>query len=215
MPSADVGDLSPGARRRGPQVVGEIAERLVVLGGAVGRDDQHVDVAVVVPVARLRAVGRWRPCRTSAWLSARDRPWPSTPPISPRRGFLRLPFANSSGRARAIRLPASVRRRGRSFGRRVQQAVAPCLEPAERFRRIRGVRADTTPRRCAGFSSGARSVLFNLSDQRSRPRGRWRRRQPDSGLRDACDVSGHAVAVVEHVDRPERRGRLGKVLLSC
>ena len=40
------------------QVPGEMSERIAALGGPVDGDDQHVDVAVVVPVtARLRAVG--------------------------------------------------------------------------------------------------------------------------------------------------------------
>ena len=39
------------------QAGGELAERLAALGAAVGHDDQHVDVAVVIPVAaRLRTV---------------------------------------------------------------------------------------------------------------------------------------------------------------
>ena len=58
-------------------------------------------------------------------------------------------------------------------------------------------------------------MLFNLSDQCPRPGGRWRRRQPGAALRDARDVSRRAVTVVEHVDGPERRGRVHKVLLGC
>ena len=81
----------------------------------------------------------------------------------------------------------------------------------------RGAAGNTSSRRAAGGSGRSRgwAVLFDQSDQCPRPRGHWRRRQPDATPRDARDVSRRAVAVVEHVDGPERRGRFRKVILSC